>query len=494
VSLLGYFDDAMNPIMVKELRQAVQSRFVSVTLSLLIMLQVLVLGIYLITADMLQEGPTLNFHAGRTVFYLLQGFLLATCILFVPLYAGIRLAAERSDANVDLLFISTLKPGKIIAGKFCSALMLALTIFSACAPFMAFTYLLRGIDIPSIVFVLLMDFLLVAGCTQWALFLAAVPANWAFKALLGLILLGTLGQAIGYSIGGSIYLLETGAATDTLAFWGRAGAVAGVGLLGIGLLHFFTVAMITPASANRALPVRLYMLAMWLLSGAILWGWSYLADTFLPLIAWMGVGMGLGSLQALIAICERDEWHARVTRRIPKNALARAVAFVLYSGSAGGLLFAVFLAGAAFLLGSVAWERFDTWEGALAMETMMEGGPIFCIYMLAYALTAGVLTRFVLRAYLRPLYSWLLAMVLLALGTSLPALFGFLFFSRIQRREDIYSMLILNPLSGLTDSFNRNVYMGFSLAWLGAALLLAAGWLLPQFKRFKPLPPEVEAA
>ena len=56
---------------------------------------------------------------------------------------------SRKD-NVDLLFISTLKPRAIMAGKLQSAVILVLMVFSACAPFMTFTYLLRGLDMPTI--------------------------------------------------------------------------------------------------------------------------------------------------------------------------------------------------------------------------------------------------------------------------------------------------------------------------------------------------------
>ena len=98
-----------------------------------------------------------------------------TLMLLVPAYAAIRLAGERSDHNVDLLFISTLRPRSIIAGKFFAALVLAILVFSTCAPFMTFTYLLRGIDIPTILIVLGFDLLGMLLSTIIALFVAAVP-------------------------------------------------------------------------------------------------------------------------------------------------------------------------------------------------------------------------------------------------------------------------------------------------------------------------------
>ncbi|MEJ0091564.1 MAG: hypothetical protein WDM80_17685 [Limisphaerales bacterium] len=50
-------------------------------------------------------------------------------MIFIPLYLGIRIAVERVDSNPDLLYISTLTPGRIIRGKFfCGAYMAVLVL------------------------------------------------------------------------------------------------------------------------------------------------------------------------------------------------------------------------------------------------------------------------------------------------------------------------------------------------------------------------------
>src|SRR5262249_44079794 len=146
------------------------------------------------------------------VFAVLQGILLATCMVFIPAYTGMRLGAERSDVHVDLFFITTLRPRAIIAGKFVAAIVLAILIFSACMPFMAFTYFLRGIDLPSIFFVIAFDFLVVTVTVMLAIFLAVIPANRILKALLGLIGLFIGLLTFGYALGGTIMLVEFGVA------------------------------------------------------------------------------------------------------------------------------------------------------------------------------------------------------------------------------------------------------------------------------------------
>ena len=90
---------------------------------------------------------------------------------------GARLAGERSDVNVDLLFISSLSPRAVLFGKLAAAGALALLIFGAAAPFMTFAYVLRGLDLPTIFLVLLADYLAVLLSTSFLLFLASIPAT-----------------------------------------------------------------------------------------------------------------------------------------------------------------------------------------------------------------------------------------------------------------------------------------------------------------------------
>src|SRR5262249_47846025 len=131
-------DDAMNPIVVKELRQAVKSRLIVTILMLFLGLNVLILALHLVFRAARAGIETVDWMAGIQVFRWLEYILLFTLMLLVPAAAALRLGAERSEHNVDLLFISTLRPVSIMAGKFCAALVLAVLVFSACAPFMVF--------------------------------------------------------------------------------------------------------------------------------------------------------------------------------------------------------------------------------------------------------------------------------------------------------------------------------------------------------------------
>jgi ABC-type Na+ efflux pump permease subunit len=68
----------------------------------------------------------------------------------VPYGAYRSLATEREDRTYELLSVTTLRPRQIIGGKLAGAVLQMLVYLSAISPCLAFTYLLRGLDILTI--------------------------------------------------------------------------------------------------------------------------------------------------------------------------------------------------------------------------------------------------------------------------------------------------------------------------------------------------------
>ena len=284
--IVDKINDRLNPIVVKELRQAVQGKFLIVVLICFLCLQLLIVGLFL-TDDAVTE----SFNAGLNIFRVLLGVLFATCLLFVPAYTGIRLASERADANVDLLFITTLQPQSIIWGKFFAGIVLTVLLYSACMPFMTFTYLLRGVDLPSVFILLAFDFVVVAVSIQCGILIGCLPANRVFKVILcvgWLVVLNivfTTLMAVMFMPGG---LLDSGMGSqlDSWEFWrGALGVLIG-GLALIGIFALLSIALISPLSTNRALPVRIFATAMWLLTGIGAAIWSIGVNDFIPIMVW----------------------------------------------------------------------------------------------------------------------------------------------------------------------------------------------------------------
>ena len=271
IHIFEKISDSLNPIVVKEVRQAVQGKFLVVVLMLFLVVQLFTMGIFLAN-----ESASRFFNTGREIFTVLSTILLATCLLFVPAYTGIRLASERSDANVDLLFITTLRPRSIIWGKFLAALILTVLLYSACMPFMTFTYLLRGIDLPSIFILLAFNFIIIAVGIQSAILIGCIPTNRVFKAILGVIWLASVVGIFAWTTALSGVLLNAGLGSQ-LNSWGFWRGALGVLVSGVALIVHLTLlstALISPVSANRALPLRIFVIIVWLVTGVGMTIWS----------------------------------------------------------------------------------------------------------------------------------------------------------------------------------------------------------------------------
>src|SRR5690606_37850302 len=121
-------------------------------------------------------------------------------------------------------------------------------------------------------------------------------------------------------------------------------------LLGVGLLFFITVSMISPPSSNRALPVRLYLIGAWLfelvvslivIELVLRWSPGFIDLEEAVIAVWVVVYVVVFSAGVFVASCERDTWTPRVLRHVPRLGLGRAAMFLLTTGSAGGVLWAV---------------------------------------------------------------------------------------------------------------------------------------------------------
>ena len=91
-----------NPIVVKELRQAVRSAAVpAVLLVFLGVLLIASLGFIMSEAATFGASPSL----GSELFVAFAAILTTVSLLFIPFYVGGRMGFERAAGNVDLLYV-----------------------------------------------------------------------------------------------------------------------------------------------------------------------------------------------------------------------------------------------------------------------------------------------------------------------------------------------------------------------------------------------------
>lgn len=479
--------DRLNPIVIKELRQAVQSRFVTVAIMIFLGIQVLIMGAFIV----FDRSMATDFSSGAEVFAVLQGILVATCILFVPAYTGIRLAAERS--RVDLMFISAIKPWSIVRGKFLAAAILTLLLFAACMPFMTFTYLLRGIDLPWIFFALATGFLFVLASTQLAILWASIPSNLVIVILLGILLaIYLVVSAILSLIGGTIALVVAsyggvysgvGSAMWTWDFWAQAGSTLLTGAMFVGLLMSLSVALLSPPSSNRMFQVRVYITIMWVLSAALAGVWAFATSSGEPIFAWCVWNVLLLLVAMLIAVSEREHWGPRVARRIPKNPLLRPWAFLFFTGWAGGVawcvtLMALTLIGAAIVMHrtgfGVDWDNF---AGVVGLA----------LYAYAYPMTALLLRRVFFRNWIKCGLTWLIAVGLFVAATLLPILtFFMIHYDRMTSIDDGGIWLIGFPFMPFVGHDYLEKCLWFVGIWSAVVFVLSLPWAVGRYMAFKP--------
>jgi hypothetical protein len=480
----------LNPIVIKELRQGVRSWTVTGMLLLfLVVLFIASLG-FLITETFAINASV---ELGGRMFTTFVVILAGASVFFIPLYTGVRVASERQANSLDLLYVSTLSPARIILGKFLCSAYIVLLFFSACMPFMAFTSLLRGVDMPTVLFILAFLFLIVCAANLVAIFLACLPASRPFK-----VLFAIAGFFLSFwvilPIGFSFYIMRTGIGgmMGDPNFW--IGVLTTV-LLAVavgGLFFLLSVALISPPSANRAWPLRLYLTVFWLLGGGLAFGWCARTGQSDRVAIWSYSTYAFLVPALLVVISNSDQFSLRVRRKIPGSRLKRCCAFLFFNGAAGGLcwLALLVLATGAVTACARAWLPVgglddDEWRKLISLV----------LYVFAYSLTA----LFIHRTFLprRPAKLAGLLAVLLVAGWALipPAI---LFFINELSWKTVDSLQLGNMFN---VEFNREpghvVYHEyFAAGWLLMAAALNLKWFVRQIQNFhapaaEPAPPPV---
>lgn len=478
------FDNWINPIAIKEMRQAVKSRFIAWSLIIFLLIQLAIIGAFL----MLSEDLGQDFNTGRNVFMGLLAALLGTCLFLLPAFTALRFSMERSEQNIDLFFITTLRPIQIIWGKTLAALVLLLLFFSASMPFMTLTYLLRGLDIPSAFILLGLDFLVVAGCIQLGILMASLPGKaiaQAARFLGGLFILFIVFSFTMQASFGILYF-GVGSSVGTWKFWGPALTTTIYSVMGIGLMFVLSVTIITPRSANKALGVRIYLLFVWLVSTVVAGIWSFVMGNDLAIKTWMITMVLLFCVTMYIAICERQEWGPRIRRTIPVRKVFRIPAFFLYSGAAGGIALSITMIVATVLLAVLGEKAFSF---GVSFSSDFDGRfmstIVFALYTCCYSLTALFIRNTFLARSSRTNVTAVIALLLLVTGSILPMVFGFLL--RANPWNKLSSRWFLgNPFIVFWERDIWHKCLLFTSIWTVSVIALNLPWFIRQIRSFKP--------
>lgn len=490
VQFLKALGDRTNPVVTKELRQAVRSRLIIVLLLLFLLVSTLILGGYVLSRGDIDSSP----NAGSDIFHTLLIVLTITCCGVIPLYTSVRLGMERNDSNVDLLFITTITPGAIVRGKFWAAMATTMLIYSCCMPFLCLTYLLRGIDLPTIFAALVLQWFVTAFMVLCGILVGAFGGGRLLRIFTHLLLLGAIIWAISISTAAAFAMVRFGVdwsdmGSSKLAMLGTA---ALAGFCGMAFMYVLAVAQLSAPSSNRMLPVRICIFAIWLVLGIVLTIWSAYENEIEFVDVWMGCTVSLMCLGLLFAIGEREHWSPRVTRAIPRSWPARVLAWLFYSGSSGGVAYCCFIAFSTLAwswcwvhchrpdLGYYGYHHYDSFYSA---AEMMLG--VF-MYTLCYCMAAVLIRRWLFKE-VQLFFLPLIAVMVGAGATILPLLLSYFVNSDHWRMRDVSVVYFLFSPAALSDEWKseRSAVWVFLVSWSIIMCLLGIPWLAQQWDKFR---------
>jgi hypothetical protein len=460
----------LNPILVKEARQALKSRQFAITFTLLLICGLVwtLLGVTLLM-------PGIYFVPSGA--FMLTGYyfiLTVPMLLIVPFSAYRSLAAEREDGTYELLSITTLSSRHIVAGKMGSAVLQMLVYYSALSPCIAFTYLLRGVDIVTIQIVLVHMFWVSMLLSSVGLVMATLSRHRHVQVFLSVALLIALlgvtlawwmwtGSLIHYT--GGFYLHE---ADD----WVVQGVIVSLGCSYIALFVLGAASQLSFASDNRATRLRITMLAQQILFiGCMMYFVARHtdADYLYPLLGFAAAHwMVAGALMT-------GEWaqlSPRVKRSLPQSFLGRCFLTWFNPGSGTGYVFAVANMAALALLAAattlVVSDSAYFSPPSRRISSIAVFGLLLCCYLTIY-LGLGRLMLLWLRrlVHLPVLLPLIVHSALLGLGVAIP-LFLQAWLQGFQGFRSYSELQITNWAWTLIESVDRNTDLT-----LAALMLLA---------------------
>ena len=482
--------DAVNPILVKETRQALKSRQFVVTFSVL-----LVAALGWTVAGSISMMPQI--YTTPSAPRMLIGYYIALAIpllLVVPLAAYRSLEGEIDDGTLELLSITVLSPWQIVLGKLASASLQMVLYFVALLPCVAYAYTLRGVDLPTTILMILILVVAALLLTVIALFFAPLAKNRTGRILTLLaaiaILMGSQ-WGIGYFV---ISLIDQGNPLPAdLTIFFTVAAVAVAACLG-HLLLTATAAQLTPESENRSTPLRISML---LLTTVVImlaaFGIQH-PDDDIGVPSFMLASFGLAAIWGLAApmmVSESSVMTPRIQRELPSNFLSRSLLTWLTPGPTTGMVFATMIAVMLAGLFLVAFETLIVIRGnrggiASARIMMHQFAFLFVGYFVAFlACVRGIVAVVRIKNNPRADIGFAAMIVVMLLAVLVPYAIGLM--ANDYRSFDYSNWQITNWIWTFGQAGQRGLSGGqeYIVASIGAAmfalcLMMSPGIVLPR--------------
>jgi hypothetical protein len=328
------WSDRINPILVREVQQAVKGRLFAIMV--LVTLAITVVVAVVVGSEYRPDGSS-----GRRAFEYGTAVLVPLVLFVVPMQAYHSMRYELRSGIVEQLLLTRLRPRSILLGKLSAAMVQFLLYVAVVAPLLATSYLLRGVDVPTVVFTLLFAALACAVATMLTVSAAAQSVVPAFQSV------AMLGTAFGLGIAtfGTMAVVLSGEATEALGRALRSGwfwrATSGFALLAVyvaTLSGLMARAFLVHTFENRTTCFRVLLAVTPLLA----FGWMAASvtpasrDIAIPVLGSLLLVHGI--VCGLFFATEQHELSPRLRAHAPKNPLLAVLAAPFLPGRDRGLL------------------------------------------------------------------------------------------------------------------------------------------------------------
>ena len=317
----------ISPMLVKELRQGVQSGAFAWTFILLQVAMFLLMTFWVLNRSTgLQSRLEVNqlFHG---FFWAVFGFAAA---VILPVRAAGSMTAERVGNTLDLLRLTHLSSTQIVVGKWLAVMAQVLLIAAAVLPYLVLQYFFGGLDIVADLFSFMVVLLVAAVMTAGSL--AAAGQSPLTRGLLTAFLFIAVPNFLGGA--GSVF------GTAVLSPWSALPAILVVAALLTAVMLVYAAAAIAPPAENHAARVRVLALVatgLALVAGA--WFGPISASFVIAVTVLLVAGIAIAELTS--DPVELASIHAPFARLGPFGRLA---AMVLTPGWATAICFTLLVA------------------------------------------------------------------------------------------------------------------------------------------------------
>ncbi|MAW61956.1 MAG: hypothetical protein CMJ94_14155 [Planctomycetes bacterium] len=247
--------DRVNPVLVKEVRQAVRGRSFRGSFILSLAVSAIVSAVVLANLDV--NDPSELAQSGTRMFFALHLVFLFCTLIAVPVQAHRSMAMERDERTFDALLISGLSPAQIVLGKWLSAGITIGLFLVAMLPFFATAATLYGLDLLVALMLTLLGISIGLTLSLLGILAAAMAKTKAAGSILMMVFLGACGFALMAlaNVGNALVFFGSGFGS-TSEFLVAMGLMIAASFFSLLWLHGLAVASISHPEENGFLRVR----------------------------------------------------------------------------------------------------------------------------------------------------------------------------------------------------------------------------------------------